>query len=573
MKLFKSIKLTMLLCFISIFTLTSCSIIFSDNYTNIKSSKTCLNYDISQNDINEMHKSMDNIDYYVSHDETIRRNTFVANFNYAYETFIKIRRAYTIEYISYCMYRGYDNQENYLKFEEEINSFISWLHKNYVNCYNSEYKSIMFEGMTEDEILELVENQKSDKYYELVNEKSKIEAQYSALNQNERIENGSHYIAEIININKKIVKETEYTDYIDYSYKEEYSRDYDYNITLDYATYIQRYMFDYASSLSSEYKTLFDDSKSANNDQYKTYLSFNSSTSSETKKYIKDYVTYMSGTAYTSFLNEYNNLKEGKNYFLWEDSNSYQGAFTTLLFDIDGNEGVTSIDPVMYFGYGYYDPSTIMHEFGHYYHYKQTLSSTSYDLAETHSQANEALFWRYLLDKSDLGENAKLYSEHQLLEGIRTIILCSIVNTFEIKAYQKENLTEEDIDTIVDEVLNEYYTGFDSVFDGTNLDFDRYDSNGVLQMDASSYIKKYIKLVSVTSSLYYISYSTSFLSTLNIYNEAAQDFDSAKDKYMSLSKESGDLVEALEKVGFTSPFNEETFKNICNIEENLKNEE
>ena len=132
-----------------------------------------------------------------------------------------------------------------------------------------------------------------------------------------------------------------------------------------------------------------------------------------------------------------------------------------------------------------------------------------------------------------------------------------------------EHLAKEVLDTLpkyqthLDEFLDryyDYYLGYDSIFDDTEFDFDRYDKNGNLTKTASEYIKSYIKRVTITSHLYYISYSTSLFAALNIYNVAKDNFEDAKAKYMLLSDESGDLIDACGKVGFTSPFDEETFK-------------
>ena len=56
----------------------------------------------------------------------------------------------------------------------------------------------------------------------------------------------------------------------------------------------------------------------------------------------------------------------------------------------------------------------VVHEFGHYYDAIQN-STSDYDLAETHSQGDEAMFWAWMLNNSLTGYDADVEKYKELI--------------------------------------------------------------------------------------------------------------------------------------------------------------
>ena len=89
-------------------------------------------------------------------------------------------------------------------------------------------------------------------------------------------------------------------------------------------------------------------------------------------------------------LNSYFKYLFEKNAAFFEDgSNAYAGAFVNYISYYE--------EPFAYFGPDYKGTYTIVHEMGHYASaYSYNFGGLNYDLAETHSQANEWLFSYFL---------------------------------------------------------------------------------------------------------------------------------------------------------------------------------
>ena len=192
--------------------------------------------------------------------------------------------------------------------------------------------------------------------------------------------------------------------------------------------------------------------------------------------------------------------------------------------------------------------TTIVHEFGHYYAAFTNNDINNYDLCETHSQGNEFLFLRYCEDEM----NAALYSvirANQLYQVYANIVVSSVIGSFEQKVYSLESVEgygSEEFDAIMDEVLAEF--GKDEEI------FSRVD------------VKNYWRSVAVDNPVYYISYAISAVAAVEVFAMAEEDYEAAKVAYSKLvegvSAEDG-FLKALTNAGFTTPFEEETFKKVA----------
>jgi oligoendopeptidase F len=196
----------------------------------------------------------------------------------------------------------------------------------------------------------------------------------------------------------------------------------------------------------------------------------------------------------------------------------YKGAFVTTVYDVD--------IPIAYFETTTYSGTfTVAHEFGHYMNeiYSGGKYSQSFDLLESHSKGNEMLFLAYLKNNGGLTEEGMHMVEvYELINMIDSIMHALAVDTFEQAVYTN------------------VYAGpnADKIMADGEITADEYDllyKSIIEDLGASSYMSgSYWRYMTITSPCYYISYSVSALSVLQLYPMANEDFDAAKDAYLKL---------------------------------------
>lgn len=230
------------------------------------------------------------------------------------------------------------------------------------------------------------------------------------------------------------------------------------------------------------------------------------------------------------------------NYVVTSSRKSYDGAFTVSVYD----------DPFCYFGPGYQNVFTVIHEIGHYY--AELCSDTSwvsYDLCETHSQGNEMLYLKYL--EGELPEDvydAIMY--YQLYYFAELIVQATLVDDFEERVYTTPDIasyTTEDFDGIVAEVLADY--GIDAS--------DEYMHECVAWLWRN---------IGVSSPVYYLSYATSAMASLNIYGQSVEDYDAAVEAYRKIQEEVDEehtFMVTLENADIPSVFEEEAYLILSDI--------
>ena len=259
---------------------------------------------------------------------------------------------------------------------------------------------------------------------------------------------------------------------------------------------------------------------------------------------IKDYGTFI-GDSYKNSLDFI--LKDG--YIrLGGDNANIDGAFTTYLY-------MDSLDqPIIYFGPSYQNTLTFIHEFGHYNNFKVNgAGAMSYDLAETHSQANELLFlaWLSKNDKSFTQNVVDVLHIDEVLDACRVIILATMVNDFEYRVYHSsDTLSVADFDTYYQEA-GDALGGYDTIMDAI------YGEN---KATATAYWKRVV----LENPCYYISYAMSKIPSLEIYSYARNDLALARQKYKKTYTLGNDLkltefLRVLDNAELYSPFDSKAF--------------
>ena len=314
-----------------------------------------------------------------------------------------------------------------------------------------------------------------------------------------------------------------YDNYLEYAYENVYGRDYTYQDASVLAEMVREYIAPVFAAIYHKWDTI-SVREQADIDTYYSQVrdSFFETLSSNTlvNDYIDTLVFNSNPDKQISFSDEFNKLMGDGNMFRGD----YAGAFVTTI------RGVNI--PIAYFGDGYQSAFTIVHEFGHYMNeiYSADVAETnynfdqSYDLLEMHSQGNELLYLAYLKENANFTEVAlNLVETYTLVNMLYVIMAGMSIDAFEHAIY-----------------LNQY--------DGLNADIimadgqitaDEYDflyKSICTEFGAVDVIGDYWQYgMTITSACYYISYSVSALSVLQLYEIANTDgYDAAKDAYLNL---------------------------------------
>jgi hypothetical protein len=254
-----------------------------------------------------------------------------------------------------------------------------------------------------------------------------------------------------------------------------------------------------------------------------------------------------------SFADEFNKLMSNGNMFRGD----YEGAFVTTIASVKL--------PIAYFGRGYDAPFTIVHEFGHYMNevYSADVAENSdefdqsYDLLEMHSQGNELLYLCYLKENAKMGDVAhRMVEAYSLVNMLYAVMAGMTIDSFEqaiyLDTYDGPNADQIMADGTI--TADEYGLLYSSVCSdyGVRREVGNYWEYGM----------------TITSPCYYISYSVSAISVLQLYEMANTDgFDAAKDAYLKLftyvDEDPGmSMEEVLTYAGMLSFNNEQLYINL-----------
>jgi oligoendopeptidase F len=128
-------------------------------------------------------------------------------------------------------------------------------------------------------------------------------------------------------------------------------------------------------------------------------------------------------------------------------------------------------------------------------------------------------------------------------------IVCVLIDEFEREVYALESVegyTSEDFDAIMDGVCSKY----------VSLD---YLNQNIVD------INQYWRLTATNSPVYYISYAVSMTEALCIFSAAEEDREAGRELYRMLIEEVDEndgFLEAIDKIGLASPFDEKTLQDI-----------
>lgn len=326
-----------------------------------------------------------------------------------------------------------------------------------------------------------------------------------------------------------------YDHYYHYAAEEIYGRSYTAEEREIFREYVVTYIVPLLVHTYDRFDELFADLTLKKYLAYKDLL--DSPYSDQSLTYLQGYID-----SYGGELSENMKALFEKNAVLFgENEGAFAGAFVSYnhLYE----------EPYAYFGPGYQDILTLVHELGHYASlYTYSLDEMPYDLAETHSQGNEWMFLAYLEDQLD-PQVAEIFVTYRLYSGLLSIVYAAMVDEFEDIVYRaQEAFSKEDLVALVATLA------------------DKYGGEEFLSAMSSYTPYQYVQYVSFSSPVYYLNYATSEIVSISLYLEAQEGYGQAQALYRALQGDADvtkGFVENIEAMGFLSPFEETLYEELC----------
>lgn len=302
----------------------------------------------------------------------------------------------------------------------------------------------------------------------------------------------------------KLAKKLNYDNYLEYAYHENFSRDYGPEDVGQSFEWMKKYILPLAkkgciadtsswlsnSSLYNFYVGTYENAFTCKRNYYGGYMS--------------DYAVKMGG----SFLDAYNHVFEDGFYVFTDNPNSLGTAFTTQMRSEE--EGM------LFFSSDYQGVSNVIHELGHYIaaYTNEMADNYSFDVLETHSTANEKLFWVYLdTVVSDEVKGQKKDVIHYLAysfiyNDLATAVVAAMDTEIENYLFANyQTLNKDDLKAGVQDIVDSYKCSFIR------------DTSWCYPV--------------VASAGYYVSYYVGSLNALQFACQAFEDFDTARDNYLN----------------------------------------
>ena len=483
------------------------------------------------------------------------------------EAFYEINNAYAIA----SLYSAIDTTDEYYSSEEELlaekSSELQVLAtKLEIDIYESEHRDIVFYDWTEEDFayLRIAEKLYDDEYVTLNTRLEGITTEYwnaqtettveyrgkaytmdeleelnidddtyySLLNEYYRNLNavaGELYL-ELIGIEKRIAAKTGFDNYAEFAYAFEYERDYTVEDAAELSAAVKKYCVD---ALEDLYGSL------TNPERLGLQTAFNGKNQLEKRReYIEEYVREIS----PDMVEAYNYLVEYQLSVITDSPVSRAGAYTTFMptYDI----------PFIYLQEegGFYDVTTFIHEFGHFYsNYmggRETAYNMSLDTKEICSQANELLFLPYY-GKYYKPDTYAGVVKYQMINALSSLIQGCLYDEFQQYVFSHDLQTVEEINEAYCEISRSY--GMGDAYYYVDLDYVWVDV-----------------LHNFEVPMYYISYATSIVPALQIMELSLTDRQKAIDVYNDIVASDPDMSfsEVLAMAGLADPFDEQTIAGV-----------
>lgn len=445
----------------------------------------------------------------------------------------KIGTQYSVAYVNYCKNttdeKAVSDYEFAFKAYNEANHLYRETLKG-VLLSDSEFVETIFEGWTDDEKKMLLDN--NEEVYRLNEKNEELLMEYRALD--DKAEGWADAVdeiyCEIVKNNNLIAAEYGYSDYYSYASKLLIDRNYTAEDRENLRRYVKTYIVPLYKQNLEKVKELYSSADEKTVSAFDEIMGAAYPNNERVQGYISDYIMSFSGDlSYISYAMDAMFIP-GRAVFA-NEKDSLTVAFTTYLSYFE--------EPVAYFGPGYHDALTVVHEMGHYAAFVENgILKMPIDFCEVHSQTNEWLFISYLEGKLDPKVHELLVLS-RLVEGLEKIIRAVAVDECEERIYSAADAdTPEEHAAIISEVMALY-------------------GEDICEMLK---LERYFRYVASDNPVYYLSYAVSEIQSIENYLDSVEDFGAAQKAYAEFIEDSIDPAKTAE--GLRAAFSEDTYKDL-----------
>ncbi len=504
-------------------------------YLANKQEEISFEYTLNQNDLAEHNELLNNLIFKAQNGEPVE-------LLFDIELQIQSKQEYIIaQYLisEINFYTDMSNQElmaNYLEAQSIYFEMVEAFSTAYRQIYESDYqyKNEFFADWDEEDLSIIVADTQA---LALQQELQAIQNEFNLLDVNADAWDSEvcQLFVEYIDKANLLADIKGYDNYYEYASDVNFMRDYSSEDLALFRSYLKEYIVPLAQGKYEEYKQ----NKSLLTAEQRDIVSaiLNQDFRGLSTNYLQEYINSYSGS-----INEKFNLMFDKQVITFaENANALPGAFVNYLEYYE--EGY------VYFSNGYTSTYTVVHEMGHYASsYAYDFSILNYDLAETHSQANEWLLTAFLQGYLE-PEVYTVLCDYMLYSRLSDVILFAMVDELEYVAYSAEApYAYDQLDGIMEEIYNGYNVGELFSFETANF---------------------YWKYVTLYSPIYYISYATSELVSMQFYLIAQTDgYLEAQEIYCKLQEDITDeskFISSLQEIELLSPMGEDYYIQFTNF--------
>lgn len=451
------------------------------------------------------------------------------------EAYMALADQYQIAYVLYCVDQSDEEaMTRYLDCVDMVADMDAAYNSMCKRVYQSgtAIRDELFADWTEQEIQMLLSY--DEEIAQLEKRNSEITVEYRSLSDYWWEENMVRLYNEMVRNNNRIAQIYGYDNYYDYAYDVIYQRDYDSQSVELLRKYASKYMLDIAVTSGDRFRDCYNNQLSSAEQSVISTLvqsSFYDLDANYVKMFIRDVPESSGQTMGEMFASN--------RAVFTQSPNAYEGAFTTMIAE----------KPYCFFGPGYHDTETVIHELGHYYGVSYTdFWQQPMDLSETQSQGNEWMFIHYM--RGNMSSKAyQTLADYRMSSDARRILCFVMIDQFEQQVYSHPNagtLTLEKYNAMMEQIALDY--------------------GGIEQIDEYiTDIQAYWKQVVLESPVYYISYAVSGIAALDLYAIAENDSDRAWEIYRKLMEEplEGEgFLANISAAGLHGPFDETVYAQI-----------
>ncbi len=461
------------------------------------------------------------------------------------ETYLYFNAQADAGYLLYCLDQHNPDTQELYTYSHEVRANALMLFRNFLaKVYNSSTwaKEIVFAGWTEEELEEFFGTEDHEReILDLQNENEQLTVLFYDLIGNGTPPWDEDAVAELyvqlVENNQSLAVLHGYDNYYNYAAEEIFGRIYTAEEREAFREYVAIYIVPLLVHTFNRYDELSED---LNIKQYLAYRDLLTSPYSERSEgYMQGYIDSYGGELSKNM----NALFEKEAVLFAENEGSLSGAFVSYS---DFYE-----EPYAYFGVGYQDILSLVHELGHYASlYTYSLEDMSYDLAETHSQGNEWMFLAYLEDQLDPSV-AEMIVTYRLYSGLLSIVYATMVDEFEDIVYHAQTPFEAaELEAIVATLA------------------EKYGGEELLNSMSSLTPYQYVQYVTFSAPVYYLNYATSEMVSISLYVEAHESYENAQDLYRALQEDADtekSFIDNIEAMGFKSPFEATLYEDLCEL--------